>query len=55
MLRWVILCVVVVALAATATIVVQYGTVSSPTWILPAGSKKEGPQPRVEVEGAADS
>ncbi|HKM54134.1 MAG TPA: DUF1573 domain-containing protein, partial [Isosphaeraceae bacterium] len=52
MLRWVILCVVVVVLAATATLVVQYGTGSSPTWSLPAGVKTEGPQPRVEVEGA---
>lgn len=52
MLRWVILCVVVVVLAAAATLVVQYGTGSSPTWSLPAGGKKEGPQPRVEVEGA---
>jgi len=51
MLRWVILCVVVVVLAATATLVVQYGTGSSPTWSLPAGAKPEGPQPRVEVEG----
>ena len=55
MLRWVILSVVVVVLAAAATLVVQYGTGSSPTWNLPAGSKKEGPQPRVEVEGGADS
>ena len=52
MLRWVILSVVVVVLAAAATLVVQYGTGSSPTWNLPAGGKKEGPQPRVEVEGA---
>ncbi len=52
MLRWVILCVVVVVLAAAATLVVQYGTGSSPTWSLPAGVKKEGPQPRVDVEGA---
>ncbi|HMF36051.1 MAG TPA: DUF1573 domain-containing protein [Isosphaeraceae bacterium] len=52
MLRWVILCVVVVVLAAAATLVVQYGSVSSPTWSLPAGVRKEGPQPRVEVEGA---
>ena len=51
MLRWVILCVVVVVLAATATLVVQYGTGSSPTWNLPTGAKTEGPQPRVEVEG----
>src|SRR5271166_1334473 len=51
MLRWVILCVVVVALAATATLVVQYGTGPSPTWNLPASVKPEGPQPRVEVEG----
>ena len=55
MLRWVILSVVVVVLAAAATLVVQYGTGSSPTWNLPAGGKKEGPQPRVEVEGALDS
>ncbi len=51
MLRWVILCVVVVVLAATATLVVQYGTGSNPTWNLPARVKTEGPQPRVEVEG----
>ena len=52
MLRWVILSVVVVVLAAAATLVVQYGTGSSPTWNLPAGVKTGGPQPRVEVEGA---
>ncbi len=51
MLRWVILSVVVVVLAATATLVVQYGPGSSPTWTLPTGVKKEGPQPRVEIEG----
>ena len=52
MLRWGILCVVVVALAAAATIVVQYGTGSSPTWKLAdQHPKTEGPQPRVEVEG----
>ena len=55
MLRWVILSVVVVVLAAAATLVVQYGTGSSPTWNLPAGVKTGGPQPRVEVEGALDS
>lgn len=51
MLRWIIMSVVVVVLAAAGTLVVQYGTGSSPTWNLPAGGKKEGPQPRVEVEG----
>jgi hypothetical protein len=51
MLRWVMLSVVVVVLAATATLVVQYGTGSNPDWSLPAGSTREGPQPRVEVEG----
>ncbi len=51
MLRWVMLSVVVVVLAAAGTLVVQYGTSSSPSWNLPAGGKKEGPQPKVEVEG----
>lgn len=52
MFRWVMLSVVVVVLAAAATLVVQYGPGVSPTWSLPAGGKKEGPQPRVEVEGS---
>jgi hypothetical protein len=52
MLRWVILCVAVVVLAATATVVVQFGTGSNPDWTLPAGGKREGPQPRLEVVGS---
>ena len=53
MLRWVILAVVVVVLAAAATLVVQYGPGSSPTWELPTGAKKkDGPQPKVEIEGS---
>jgi len=52
MLRWVILSVAVVVLAAAATLAVQYATVSSPAWNLPAGRKKEGPQPRLEVTGS---
>ena len=51
MLRWVILSVAVVALAAAATVVVHFGTGSSPSWDLPSGGKKTGPQPRVEIEG----
>jgi hypothetical protein len=52
MLRWVILAVVVVALAAAATVVVDYGTSSLPTsWDLPARANRNGPQPKVEVEG----
>ncbi len=51
MLRWVILAVIVVVLAAMGTLVVQYGTGSSPSWSLPAGGDKQGPQPRAEVEG----
>jgi Protein of unknown function (DUF1573) len=52
MLRWVILSVVVVVLAAAATLVVQLGTGSNPNWNLPAGVRKDGPQPRVEIEGS---
>ncbi len=52
MFRWAVLCVVVVVLAAAATLVVQYGPGSSPSWSLPTGGvKKEGPQPKVEIEG----
>jgi hypothetical protein len=51
MLRWVILSVVVVVLAAAATLAVQYSTLSNPAWKLPASRKKEGPQPRLEVTG----
>jgi hypothetical protein len=52
MLRWVILSVVVIVLAAVATFAIQYGTTSSPSWDLPARAKASGPQPKVEVEGA---
>jgi hypothetical protein len=51
MLRWVILSVVVVGLAAAATFIVQYGAYSTPSWDLPARSNKNGPLPKVEVEG----
>jgi hypothetical protein len=51
MLRWVILSVVVVALAAAATFLVQSGSNSTPTWDLQAISAKEGPLPKAEVEG----
>jgi hypothetical protein len=51
MLRWIILSVVVVVLAATATVIVQSGAYTSPSWDLPARSAKSGPLPRAEVEG----
>jgi hypothetical protein len=51
MLRWIILSVVVVALAATATVAVQYRSVSSSNEYLPVRSKTEGPTPKVELEG----
>ena len=55
MLRWVILSVVVVVLAAAATLVVQYGTGSSPTWNLPAGVKTGGTSASGRGGGCAHS
>ena len=53
MLRWVILCVAVVALAAVATLVANNLTVSSSVDpIFPARASQGGPQPELEVEGA---
>jgi hypothetical protein len=54
MLRWVILSVIVVVLAAAATLVAQYRNGANPSWDIPAGnrSKPEGPQPLAEVEGS---
>ncbi|MBV8487912.1 MAG: DUF1573 domain-containing protein [Planctomycetaceae bacterium] len=52
MLRWVILSVVVVVLAAAATLAVQYATISSPDWNLAAGRSTKGPQPRLKVTGS---
>ena len=54
MLRWVILSVVVVVLAAAATLVAQYRNGANPSWDLPAGNraKTEGPQPLAEVDGS---
>src|SRR5271166_2777000 len=54
MLRWVILSVVVVVLAAAATLVAQYLNGSNPSWDLPSGNrtKTEGPQPLAEVDGS---
>ena len=54
MLRWVILSVIVVALAAAATLVAQYRNGANPSWDIPAGNRAnaEGPQPLAEVEGS---
>lgn len=54
MLRWVTLSVVVVVLAAAATLVAQYWNGANPSWDLPAGNrtKTEGPQPLAEVDGS---
>jgi hypothetical protein len=51
MLRWIILSVVVIALAAMATVAVQFSTSSSPRWDLPARARSNGLQPKVELEG----
>src|SRR5271165_4354917 len=53
MLRWVFLCVAVVALAAVATVVAnRAGTGSSTELFFPVPVKRAGPQPQLEIEGA---
>ena len=52
MLRWAILSVVVVVLAASATLALQYTSGSSPTWNLPSTSGRTGPQPKVQIDGS---
>ncbi|MGC8641740.1 MAG: DUF1573 domain-containing protein [Isosphaeraceae bacterium] len=53
MLRWVILCVAVVVLAAGATLVADKLTADSGVDpIFPSRTKVNGPQPEVEIEGA---
>ena len=55
MLRWVYLCVAVVALAAVATFVannLETGSSSGTDLIFPARVNREGPQPQIEVEGS---
>jgi hypothetical protein len=51
MLRWIILSVVVVALAAAATLALQYRSVSGSSGYLPIKARTEGPSPKVELVG----
>jgi hypothetical protein len=51
MLRWVILAVAVVLLAAIGTVVVSYGTGSNSEWGLPASTSRSGPHPKVDIDG----
>jgi hypothetical protein len=52
MLRWVYLCVAVIALAAAATVVAnRIGTGSSTDLFFPAPVNRAGPQPQLEIEG----
>lgn len=50
MLRWVILAFAVVALAAAATVVVQFVPSSEQGWNLPVASDHDGPKPKAEVD-----
>jgi len=50
MLRWVILAVAVVALAAVATVAVQFVPSSEQGWNLPVASEHTGPAPKAEVD-----
>lgn len=50
MLRWVILAVAVVALAAIATVAVQFVPSSEQGWNLPVASANTGPKPKAEVD-----
>jgi len=50
MLRWVILAVAVVALAAIATVAVQFVPSSEQGWNLPVASADTGPSPKAEVD-----
>jgi len=51
MLRWATLSVIVVVLAAAATFLFQSGSYSTPSWSLPASAAKNGPQPKVDLQG----
>lgn len=50
MFRWVILAVAVVALAALATVAVQFVPSTSEGWNLPVASANTGPAPKAEVD-----
>lgn len=50
MLRWVILAVAVVALAAVATVAVQFVPSSEQGWNLPVAADHDGPKPKAEVD-----
>ncbi|QEH34212.1 hypothetical protein OJF2_27470 [Aquisphaera giovannonii] len=51
MLRWVILSVAVVVLAAVGTLVSQFAGSSGADWDLPAVNRTKGPQPKLVIEG----